>query len=305
MSHRNISMLLVCLPCTILPFACVEYNPSKGIDAAGDEDVGSVSQAIAYTDIGSIIGSPAVAGSTDALGSQFASACTPAANASDLTYFWTAPATGTYRFTTANSDASYDTVLRIANFNTPSVALACNDDAPGLGVKSAINILLTGGQKIFVTVDGYYSTSKGLFNLNISFGCPSGQACNDGNSCTTSDVCNASNSCGGTPIICTNSPGQCYTTTGSCSGSSCQYPPKPVGTQCDDGDSGTVDDVCDGYGGCAGSYVSECDPENFCIVESNFVYCSSGPVMQAFSISNNRWCIGRSVCNGNPVICPL
>ncbi|MCA9635930.1 MAG: hypothetical protein KC420_07875 [Myxococcales bacterium] len=48
-------------------------------------------------------------------------------------------------------------------------------------------------------------------------------------------------------------PGTCYSAQGECVDGACVYPPKGAGEACDDGDGCTVEDVCDGAGGCGGA----------------------------------------------------
>lgn len=86
---------------------------------------------------------------------------------------------------------------------------------------------------------------------------PSGTACNDGDSSTTNDQCDGSGVCAGSVtdpcagVSCTVT--QCYLPR-TCSNGVCSaLMPKPSGTTCDDGDSTTTNDECDGSGGCAGS----------------------------------------------------
>ena len=69
---------------------------------------------------------------------------------------------------------------------------------------------------------------------------PNGAACNDGDPCTVNDVC-VNGVCKGTPIVCIP-PDQCHNAV--CVNGVCQYPPKPNGTACNDGDPCTENDVC-------------------------------------------------------------
>jgi len=82
---------------------------------------------------------------------------------------------------------------------------------------------------------------------DISLGCvveqvPNGEPCDDGDLCTTQDVCLAGVCTGGRDLVCA-APGVCQA--GLCDpGYGCVVEDVPDGTTCDDGDSGTVDDVC-------------------------------------------------------------
>jgi hypothetical protein len=88
-----------------------------------------------------------------------------------------------------------------------------------------------------------------------------GSACNDGNACTTGDTCNGAGVCGGSAITCNSPPGQCYQSAGTCNNGSCSYVYKGAGTYCNDGNDETINDVCNGVGGCAGQY--QCNPSNY------------------------------------------
>lgn len=61
-------------------------------------------------------------------------------------------------------------------------------------------------------------------------------------------------------VTCDAPPSECYATQGTCSGGTCSYAPLAGGTPCDDEDSCTLDDQCDGAGGCAGTPDPGCVP---------------------------------------------
>jgi hypothetical protein len=80
-----------------------------------------------------------------------------------------------------------------------------------------------------------------------------GEQCNDQDACTVGEVCNGAGGCAGTPVSCTSPPNtECYEATGTCGGGVCSYTPKAAGTACHDGNGGTINDVCNGAGVCAG-----------------------------------------------------
>lgn len=79
-----------------------------------------------------------------------------------------------------------------------------------------------------------------------------GEACDDGDACTVAEVCNGAGGCAGTPVSCNSPPGQCYEAAGTCSEGACSYAPKAAGTACNDGNAGTINDVCSGAGVCGG-----------------------------------------------------
>lgn len=122
----------------------------------------------------------------------------------------------------------------------------------------------------------------------------SGATCNDNNACTTSDVCNGSGGCGGTAIVCNSPPSQCHQAVGSCSGGTCTYALKSVGSVCDDGNECTDSDGCNASGACVGTlapvgtscgfdcqrcnssgvcgggcgFNQQCCPGNYCLINS-------------------------------------
>ncbi|MCP3137432.1 hypothetical protein LXT23_08800 [Pyxidicoccus sp. QH1ED-7-1] len=79
-----------------------------------------------------------------------------------------------------------------------------------------------------------------------------GAGCDDGDACTVGEECNGAGGCAGTPVSCNSPPGQCYEAAGTCGSGACSYAPKAAGTACNDGNGGTLNDVCSGTGACAG-----------------------------------------------------
>lgn len=79
-----------------------------------------------------------------------------------------------------------------------------------------------------------------------------GIGCDDGDGCTFGERCVASGACsGGTPISCDGMDTACRDFT--CNGTAtCGSAPRPVGTPCDDGNAGTMEDACRADGSCAG-----------------------------------------------------
>ncbi|MBN9685632.1 MULTISPECIES: kelch repeat-containing protein [unclassified Corallococcus] len=88
-----------------------------------------------------------------------------------------------------------------------------------------------------------------------------GAQCDDGDACTLGETCNGAGGCAGTPVSCSTPPGQCYQAAGTCSGGTCSYAPKAAGTACDDGNAGTINDVCSGSGSCAGVVACTTPPD--------------------------------------------
>ncbi len=97
--------------------------------------------------------------------------------------------------------------------------------------------------------------------------------CDDGLACTLADSCAASGSCSGMPRSCPASTnvclgaGTCQEPTGAC-----RYAPLPSGA-CNDGQSCTLNDTCDGDGGCRGT-PAVCTPPSQCHQTSST--CSPG-----------------------------
>lgn len=153
---RSLACLMVGSAIVSTLVGCVAAN------GADIEEVGTAEQAIYFdADLGSITGTSIVQGNTCNQGNHFNPPCA-FGSAADISYYWTAPTTGTYTFSTQGS--SYDTALQILDQNQLAT-LGCNDDANGTSQSSAI-LSLTAGQKITINVDGYGSEC-GAFQLSI------------------------------------------------------------------------------------------------------------------------------------------
>ena len=101
-------------------------------------------------------------GTTNGSGDDFTGSC--AFNpAPEREFWWTAPATGTYRIDTIGS--SYDTLLHVRNGGCEGNELACDDDAGG-NLASLVTVDLLEGQTISIFVDGF--NGPGSFVLNIN-----------------------------------------------------------------------------------------------------------------------------------------
>jgi hypothetical protein len=86
-------------------------------------------------------------------------------NAPDASFVYTAPASGTYVFSTAGS--TFNTLLSVRLGTCNGTELACNDDvAPGTDTASLATTNLTSGQSVIVTVDGS-GMESGSFTLKI------------------------------------------------------------------------------------------------------------------------------------------
>ncbi|NTX06671.1 fibrinogen-like YCDxxxxGGGW domain-containing protein [Myxococcus sp. CA040A] len=119
----------------------------------------------ALTDeLGSVLGSPVATNNTCAALNEHTPACTTQTTAPDRAYYWTAPSTGMFTFTTTG--ATFDTVLLLLDASTHA-SLGCNDDASSTTFQSSVTVNLTAGTRVKIVVDGY-STRCGDFALNIS-----------------------------------------------------------------------------------------------------------------------------------------
>ena len=170
---------------------CLGASEEGGLD---ESEVGAVAQDSFGGALGSVIGSPVASNNTAGLTNEHTPTCV-SSTAPDLSYAWTAPATGTYTFTTVSSlGASFDTVLQLRDFAT-GASLGCNDDSAGT-LQSTVSASLAIGATIRIVVDGF-STASGPFRLSIS-GPPGGTGrnytcgyalpgfgCNNGRASTT------------------------------------------------------------------------------------------------------------------------
>jgi hypothetical protein len=81
-----------------------------------------------------------------------------------------------------------------------------------------------------------------------------GELCSDGRGCTTGERCSNSGCDGGQPVTCAAGTNVCASSMGVCQepDGGCLYAPLPGDAGCSDGLSCTVNDRCDGDGGCTG-----------------------------------------------------
>jgi hypothetical protein len=191
---RVTQKLLVLVGCGLLMIAC---GPVETFET---EELGQVSQELS---LGSTLAIPAAWGSTCGLNNGVTPTCAPS-SASDMSYTWTAPSSGTFTFSTTGSN--FSTVLQVAPYGAPLSPLGCNSN----GSSSSLSLSLTAGQQLIITIDGYASLC-GDYKLNISKNCTS--------SCTTPPPCRYS------PGVCTVNGTCSYTSmcdsSEVCSGGSC------------------------------------------------------------------------------------
>jgi hypothetical protein len=82
----------------------------------------------------------------------------------DLTWWWTAPATGIYEISTVGSD--FDTVLAVLDATCDGIELACDDDGGGDG-QAVVTLAATGGQTYVILLDGF-GGATGNYQLSIA-----------------------------------------------------------------------------------------------------------------------------------------
>jgi hypothetical protein len=135
---------------------------------------------------------------------------------------------------------------------------------------------------------------------------PQGSSCDDSDPATFNDTCHIGGSCSGLPIICNELP--CHQA-GSPNGVDCDYDPEPVGVTCDDGDSTTNQDSCDGAGACAGTPIVCSDEACYGPGTPNGVDCDHTPMAAGTSCddadlgTHTDLCDGNGTCAGEPITC--
>jgi hypothetical protein len=139
-------------------------------------------------------------GSTVGAGDSYASCGGIGEGGEDISFMWTAPSDGLFRFDTFGSD--FDTILTVAETCDDAFAdnAICNDDA-GNSLQSAVFYGLDEGQSVVIIVDGY--GVSGAYELNIESVPTEGDCCdaaaNDSAACddieTSMCVCAAFPEC--------------------------------------------------------------------------------------------------------------
>ncbi len=223
-------------------------SAGQGIDASDASgvvafDVGDAEAvpSCRVLELGSALGTSVATGTTEGLPSlQDTVGCgtsetSPRAGsaAGELVYRWTAPATGTYRFSTLGS--RFNTLLYVREGSCTGAELACTDDGGAGSVwAEAIALDLTAGQVVFVVVDGA-GGAAGSTVLSISRQPPpcvprcGGRVCGDNGcggscgACVGRNICDASGRCIDSCVprctgrVCGNDG--CGSTCGTCTGS--------------------------------------------------------------------------------------
>lgn len=120
--------------------------------------------------------------------------------APEAAFSFTAPASGTYSFSTQAS--SFDPVLTVFD-GAGCFELSCNDDWSGL--ESRVDVLLSPGQSVIVMVEDLGGGS-GSFTLNISQGGGSGGVCDGTFDCSLCADCAWQGDCADELDACINEP---------------------------------------------------------------------------------------------------
>lgn len=277
MSNVSYRGLLPLWLCSVAVLSACQVTDEVERDAERDAAVPSFSSVTQSLSLGSALGIPIstapAPSSTCGLNNGVSPGC-GTSSASDISFEWIAPASGTYTFTTSGSN--FDTALVIAPYENPAQRLACRNAVSGTGGESA-TLTLVGGRRLLITVDGYASLC-GNYVLNISRACSGG--------------------CGSTDCV----TGTCLPT------GTCSYTPKAVGTICNDGNDCTYGDSCNSGGSCIGAPAQNgtacndgehCTGGDYC----DGGWCQPGPV----NTCQGNECPGYPGYEdcGNSICCPI
>jgi hypothetical protein len=150
------------------------------------------------------------------------------------------------------------------NLNTPGTIIismyATQNPLSGSGEIARVFFSVVGGPgatsaltffRAFINEGGIPATlDDGMFTVTCA-GLSDGTACNDGSACTLNETCQGGTCTAGSVVTCSavdpcHDVGSCDPATGVCTN-----PPKPDGSDCDDGNPCTASDLC-AAGVCAG-----------------------------------------------------
>ncbi len=140
----------------------------------------------------------------------------------------------------------------------------------------------------------------------------SGLACSDNDACTVGEHCVGTTCTGATPKDCAAGLPACVMNAG-CDAGTCLPAPRPANTgTCTDGLSCTLNDTCDGDGGCTGT-PKECTPSNNPCLRAGCDETAGGCVLTldlTAACSDHDGCTEPDVCQsdagcaGTPITCP-
>ncbi|MFC1655235.1 hypothetical protein ACFL2F_05450, partial [Myxococcota bacterium] len=129
-----------------------------------------------------------------------------------------------------------------------------------------------------------------------------GQGCDDTDDCTHTDVCNGAGQCRGTTIACVDDPPPCGVVR-NCDGTdTCEEIYPGSGVSCDDTDSCTHTDRCDGSGSCAGTLITcQDDPPPCGMVRTcdGTAACDESYPGSATSCDDTDPCTYNDACSGS------
>ncbi|WP_120555450.1 hypothetical protein [Corallococcus aberystwythensis] len=116
-------------------------------------------------DLGSAMGAPVATYPTSCTASnQWATTCR-SGSSRDVSYIWRVPETGTYAFSTRNSN--FDTIMEIRNYRATNEVLKCNDDTGDLLTSGITLSGLIKGTMLLIIVEGFEGEC-GNVHLNIA-----------------------------------------------------------------------------------------------------------------------------------------
>jgi len=134
-----------------------------GYDGALDTFVLTVEEAVCPTEIDLGTDLPAETSGTTAGDSHFGGSCAGAGPEARVS--WTAPADGTYVFSSAGS--SFDTVVYLLDTTCPGPELASNHHLGDEDLHACVEHTMSAGETVMILVDGFTPTAAGDYMLHI------------------------------------------------------------------------------------------------------------------------------------------
>ena len=124
--------------------------------------------------------------------------------------------------------------------------------------------------------------------------------CDDGDECTNDDHCYLGNCVGGDLVVCVKPP--CASSASCVNGAGCTVQWQPAGAECQDGNSCTLNDHCDGSHNCTATAYQNCDDGDPCTKDVCVpsVGCTNQPSLDPNCVGISP-CEDANACNdGNP-----
>ncbi|MCP3139438.1 hypothetical protein [Pyxidicoccus xibeiensis] len=143
-----------------------EPNPETfDPDAFEFAEPGMVQAQTLLGDLGGAVGSPVATYEYISTASNQWSVSCNGGSSRDIAYVWTAPATGSFTFSTGGSN--FDTVLQIRHYSNTSSVMGCDDDT-STTLQSSITLSgLVKGVRLLIIIEGYAAEYGTLARLNI------------------------------------------------------------------------------------------------------------------------------------------